>query len=231
MRGLPLDRSARQAAAAVDLSSTCPAHAQLLVDTSPDLRQQALDARHHARRRGALHAQPRRSHPRASTSSAASTPCRAAPMPCYADAGDVGRHCARRFTTSSTACRGWAAASRSCRSHEIDGPLARRRRARGAGAAVARPACRCSGFRFGGFAYLTDCNRLDDAAWPLLEGVDTLVIDALRDKPHATHFTRGRGAGRDRAARAAPRVHHPHDPRSRARRDQRAPAGRRRAGI
>jgi phosphoribosyl 1,2-cyclic phosphate phosphodiesterase len=45
------------------------------------------------------------------------------------------------------------------------------------------------GFRFGAFAYLTDCNRLDDTAWELVEGVDTLVIDALRDKPHTTHFT------------------------------------------
>ena len=47
------------------------------------------------------------------------------------------------------------------------------------------------GFRFGRFAYLTDCNRLDDAAWPLLEGVDTLVVDALRNRPHSTHFTVG----------------------------------------
>ena len=45
------------------------------------------------------------------------------------------------------------------------------------------------GFRFGNFAYLTDCNRLDDRAWPLLEGIETMVIDALRDKPHTTHFT------------------------------------------
>lgn len=45
------------------------------------------------------------------------------------------------------------------------------------------------GFRFGEFAYLTDCNRLGDAAWALVEGVETLVLDALRDKPHTTHFT------------------------------------------
>jgi phosphoribosyl 1,2-cyclic phosphate phosphodiesterase len=44
------------------------------------------------------------------------------------------------------------------------------------------------GFRSGNFAYLTDCNRLDDAAWPMVEGLDTLVLDALRDKPHTTHF-------------------------------------------
>jgi phosphoribosyl 1,2-cyclic phosphate phosphodiesterase len=45
------------------------------------------------------------------------------------------------------------------------------------------------GFRFGSFAYLTDCNRLDDAAWPLLAGLDVLVIDALRDRTHPTHFS------------------------------------------
>ena len=45
------------------------------------------------------------------------------------------------------------------------------------------------GFRFGAFAYLTDCNRLDDAAWPLLEGLDVVVIDALRVRSHPTHFS------------------------------------------
>jgi phosphoribosyl 1,2-cyclic phosphate phosphodiesterase len=45
------------------------------------------------------------------------------------------------------------------------------------------------GFRFGSFAYLTDCNRLADEAWPLLEGVDTLILDALRHRPHPTHFS------------------------------------------
>jgi phosphoribosyl 1,2-cyclic phosphate phosphodiesterase len=45
------------------------------------------------------------------------------------------------------------------------------------------------GFRFGGFAYLTDCNRLDDQAWPLLQGLDVLVLDALRVRPHPTHFS------------------------------------------
>jgi phosphoribosyl 1,2-cyclic phosphate phosphodiesterase len=45
------------------------------------------------------------------------------------------------------------------------------------------------GFRFGSFAYLTDCNRLADEAWPLLEGVDVLILDALRHRPHPTHFS------------------------------------------
>jgi len=45
------------------------------------------------------------------------------------------------------------------------------------------------GFRFGDFAYLTDTNFIPDAAWPLLEGVRTVVLDALRYRPHPTHFT------------------------------------------
>jgi phosphoribosyl 1,2-cyclic phosphate phosphodiesterase len=45
------------------------------------------------------------------------------------------------------------------------------------------------GFRFGAFAYLTDCSRIPDGSWELLDGLDVLVIDALRERPHPTHFT------------------------------------------
>ena len=45
------------------------------------------------------------------------------------------------------------------------------------------------GFRFGRFAYVTDCSRIPEPSWPLLEGLDTLILGALRDEPHATHFT------------------------------------------
>jgi phosphoribosyl 1,2-cyclic phosphate phosphodiesterase len=45
------------------------------------------------------------------------------------------------------------------------------------------------GLRVGAFAYLTDCSRIPGDSWRLLEGLDVLVIDALRDRPHPTHFT------------------------------------------
>jgi len=45
------------------------------------------------------------------------------------------------------------------------------------------------GFRVGAFAYLTDCNRIPDESWPLLDGVQTLILDALRHRPHSTHFS------------------------------------------
>jgi phosphoribosyl 1,2-cyclic phosphate phosphodiesterase len=45
------------------------------------------------------------------------------------------------------------------------------------------------GFRLESFAYLTDCSAIPDASWPLLAGVRTLVLDALRERPHSTHFS------------------------------------------
>jgi len=45
------------------------------------------------------------------------------------------------------------------------------------------------GFRIGALAYLTDCNGLPDKALEQLHGLDTLVLDALRPKPHPTHFS------------------------------------------
>ena len=47
------------------------------------------------------------------------------------------------------------------------------------------------GFRFGKVAYCTDTNHIPAETWPLLEGLDVLIIDALRDRPHATHFGLG----------------------------------------
>ena len=45
------------------------------------------------------------------------------------------------------------------------------------------------GFRFGNIAYCTDTNQIPEASWSLLQGLDVLILDALRPKPHATHFS------------------------------------------
>jgi phosphoribosyl 1,2-cyclic phosphate phosphodiesterase len=45
------------------------------------------------------------------------------------------------------------------------------------------------GLRFGSFAYLTDCNRIPESSWPLLHNLDVLVLDALRQRRHPTHFS------------------------------------------
>lgn len=50
---------------------------------------------------------------------------------------------------------------------------------------------RVLGFRFGNVAYCTDTNGIPPESWPLLEGLDVLVLDALRPNPHPTHFSLG----------------------------------------
>ena len=44
------------------------------------------------------------------------------------------------------------------------------------------------GFRFGRFAYCTDCNFIADDSLEKLADLDVLVLDALRLRPHPTHF-------------------------------------------
>lgn len=43
------------------------------------------------------------------------------------------------------------------------------------------------GFRFGSAAYLTDMNGIPDSSLPLLEGLDVLILDALRPQAHPSH--------------------------------------------
>ena len=45
------------------------------------------------------------------------------------------------------------------------------------------------GYRFGSLAYVTDCNRIPRESMGMLRGLDVLVLDALRHRPHSTHFT------------------------------------------
>ncbi len=50
------------------------------------------------------------------------------------------------------------------------------------------------------FAYVTDCSDISDESYDLLDGVELLIIGALRYRPHATHFSI------DEAVAAAQRV-------------------------
>jgi phosphoribosyl 1,2-cyclic phosphate phosphodiesterase len=44
------------------------------------------------------------------------------------------------------------------------------------------------GFRFGGFAYCTDCNYIPEMSLALMKDLDVLVLEAVRRKPHPAHF-------------------------------------------
>lgn len=46
-----------------------------------------------------------------------------------------------------------------------------------------------AGFRAGNVAYLTDVSEIPEPSFTLLEGVEVLVLDALRHEPHPSHST------------------------------------------
>jgi len=51
------------------------------------------------------------------------------------------------------------------------------------------------GYRIGGFAYVSDASEIPPATMGMLEGLDTLVLNALRHEPHATHLSLGEALG------------------------------------
>jgi len=57
------------------------------------------------------------------------------------------------------------------------------------------------GYRIGAMAYLTDCSAIPEGSIKLLEGLDVLVLGALRHKPHPTHFTVEQAVQASRAIR------------------------------
>ncbi len=46
----------------------------------------------------------------------------------------------------------------------------------------------CLGYRIGPFAYMTDCSHIPESTLALLMGLEVLVLDCLRPKPHSTHL-------------------------------------------
>lgn len=74
--------------------------------------------------------------------------------------------------------------------HTIDGDVV----IDGAGGAVTltpfevnHGAIEALGFRIGGLAYLPDVAKIPEDVWPVLEGLDCWIVDALRREPHPTH--------------------------------------------
>ncbi|MDP3196989.1 MBL fold metallo-hydrolase [Tabrizicola sp.] len=74
--------------------------------------------------------------------------------------------------------------------HTIDGPVA----VPGAGGPVTLTPFRADhgsmdtlGFRIGPLAYLPDAVDIPAESWPVLDGLDCWIVDALRRKPHPTH--------------------------------------------
>jgi phosphoribosyl 1,2-cyclic phosphate phosphodiesterase len=165
-----------------------PDRARLLVDTTPDLRQQAL--RHGLDRVDAiLFTHAHADHILGFDEIRRYNHIQGGPIPCYADEGTWAT-LRQVFSYAFDGVERLGGGVPKVEPHVIAGPFAV-----GGVRVVPVPLWHgrmpILGFRFGDFAYLTDCSRLADEAWALVEGVRTLVLDALREKPHTTHLTIG----------------------------------------
>jgi len=69
------------------------------------------------------------------------------------------------------------------------------------------------GFRVGDFAYVTDVNRIPDDSLEKLAGLDCLVIDGLRHRPHPAHYslTEATAVSRQLKPRRTYLIHMSHD--------------------
>ncbi len=154
----------------------------ILVDTSPDLRDQLIDAR--VTRIDAVlwtHDHADQAH---GIDDLRALTLRQGPIEAWADARTLGV-LKQRFGYCFETARG-SFYTALYRAHVIDGPF------EVAGIAVTpfyqhHGSIMSLGFRFGTIAYANDVVKLDEAAFAAMEGVDTLVIDAMRYTPHPTH--------------------------------------------
>jgi len=182
----------------------------ILVDTSPDLRQQALT--HGVTRLDAvLFTHSHADHILGLDEIRRFNFVQDGPMPCYATAA-VWENIRRTFHYVFDGAPRQGGGIPRIDTHDIDGPFTV------AGVRIIpvplwHGGLPILGFRLGNFAYLTDCSAIPDDSWPLVAGVETLVIDALRKKKHPTHFTIAEAL--DAITRIAPRraylTHMAHD--------------------
>jgi phosphoribosyl 1,2-cyclic phosphate phosphodiesterase len=156
---------------------------QILVDTTPDLRTQAL--RHDIRRLDAiLFTHGHADHLHGLDDVRCFCFARETPLPCYADQRTIAR-IEQVFDYAFRIDNPSAVPQLSLR--RIDGPFVL------CGleiepVRVYHGRLPVLGFRFGPFAYVTDCSAIPDASVEGLRDLDTLVLGALRHRLHPTHF-------------------------------------------
>jgi phosphoribosyl 1,2-cyclic phosphate phosphodiesterase len=157
----------------------------VLVDTTPDFRQQCL-ANNITRVDAVLFTHAHADHIAGFDDLRRFSQLQKAPVPCYGDAGTLA-DLQRMFDYAFKPPKQQGGGVPQVALHTIDGAFTI-----GGTQIVPVPVMHgilpVLGFRIGTFAYLTDCNLIPETSWPLLDGVTTVIVDALRRRPHSTHF-------------------------------------------
>jgi phosphoribosyl 1,2-cyclic phosphate phosphodiesterase len=157
----------------------------ILVDTSTDLRTQALSAGL-ARVDAVLFTHPHADHLHGIDDLRSFNRVRKGPIPCYGSAVTLDR--VRElfsyiFTENDS--DGWKP---ELDLHLVTGPFD----VEGVSVTpieIDHGQAKILGYRVGSVAYLTDCSGVPDEAARLLGGLDILIVGALRQKPHPSHFS------------------------------------------
>lgn len=161
--------------------------AGVLVDTSPDLREQLLDASI-KRVDAVLFTHSHADHTHGIDDLRSVNRMMGRPLPIYADALTMKELRERfRYIFAPLAPEAKAMFYKpAVEPHEIAGPFTV------AGIPVVpfiqdHGFTKSLGFRFGRFAYSTDAFALDDSAFAALAGIEVWIVDCIRRTPHPTH--------------------------------------------
>jgi len=155
----------------------------VLVDTSPDLRQQALDAGMD-RLDAVLFTHEHADHSHGFDDLRFFHRLIGRPVPVHADSrtlGQLRQRFAYAFSSQGSMYQQIATGQ------VIEGPFRVGEVAVTPFAQHHGPELETLGFRFGAFAYSTDVADLPESAFAALAGIDTWVVDALQLRPHVTH--------------------------------------------
>ena len=153
----------------------------LIVDTSPDMREQCLDI-DLRQLDGALYTHDHADHVNGIDDLRGFTLLRGERVPIYGDADTIDS-LQQRFGYIFASAKNYPPIATA---HVIDGPftvgdidIVPFRQNHGSMYSL--------GFRFGAMAYSTDLNDLPEASFDMLRDLDVWIVDALRPKPHPTH--------------------------------------------
>lgn len=159
--------------------------ARVLVDTSPDLREQLLDAGV-SRLSAVFYSHDHADHSHGIDDLRGVFHVQRSRVDCYMDEATAAT-LTRRFDYVFHGHDGYPPVARACAMGEVHR----------FGALVVRPfrqlhgPIESKGFRFEAdghaIAYSTDISGVPDESWPLVEGLDLWIVDALRREPHPTH--------------------------------------------